>query len=137
MAFVAYGWVGGSEGASTNPQNHPQPTNNASLPKLGKDATSLLAAVASDVTGSVWLCPSEVIKQVGGRINIVHTYMYEGGKGRIYIVHTYMWEGEGVKCMDLPLGSDQAGGWVGGREERGGSFFSDVRGMMNDDDDLA
>lgn len=66
VAFVAYGWVGGSEGASTNPQNHPQPTNNASLPKLGKDATSLLAAVASDVTGSVWLCPSEVIKQVGG-----------------------------------------------------------------------
>jgi hypothetical protein len=34
-----------------------------SLPWLSQDGVNVLSAVVGDVSGSVWLCPSEVIKQ--------------------------------------------------------------------------
>lgn len=71
---------------SSKPTLSPPLAHTHSLPRLGKDAISLLAAVASDITGSVWLCPSEVIKQA--RITYVHLYVYMYDSHKIPPPHT-------------------------------------------------
>lgn len=77
-----------------------------SLPWLSQDGVNVLSAVVGDVSGSVWLCPSEVIKQQmqsandGARVGLgeaVKACWQGAGIGGFYQgyagTHTYIQEG--------------------------------------------
>ncbi|KAM3569913.1 hypothetical protein VYU27_008004 [Nannochloropsis oceanica] len=76
------------------------------LPRLGSDATSLVAAVLSDITGSIWLSPSEIVKQqmqsaaVGDKTTVFSAFANAWNAGGI----TAFYQGYGgLLLRDIPF----------------------------------